>query len=502
MENKYNLGDAVALALSNGSTWATKERMDAAIKRLGITWKGMDDLIMNRRIIYYDNDGSDLFTLPACQRAEHSLAENLMRIRNAKPAFPIPSDEKIQEYLDQAAKETGVKLCDEQAEAVAMAAKTQVLIVTGGPGTGKTSTLKSIEYVLRKIGYTSIAYTAPTGKAARRISESTGQPASTLHKKIKITKDNLNPTKIEEQVVIVDEVSMLDLQVSEAFFRAVPSGTKVILVGDTDQLPSVGNGSVLRDMIRSEVVPVAYLIKTFRQGAESLIISNMKNVRDGICDLRNGDDFHLMSPNKIYSAVDEMLAVYMSEYERLGGNDDLVLLTPFRKRTKETSSEALNDKLQAMINPTGKYCRDEKNNLIFRIGDPVMQMENRAECANGDVGRIIDAGKNGIVVQYIDGQVQYTKTELSDGQLSLAYAMSIHKSQGSEYKSVITCLLNEHGPMLQRNLLYTAVTRAKKNCFLVCEPDAVKKAIETVADSNRVTLLAEMLRVHALLAYV
>ena len=477
-----------------GSTWCNLEDLKAAMKQLGLSMEGTDDLIRNGQLHYFRHyNDVDMFTTPKYFKAETRLAFNMIRVRNAEPAHPAPADSALKELILKEAEKMGRSLAEEQEEAVIMAASSQLLVLTGGPGTGKTFTLNMIDAVLRAIGYRDIVYTAPTGKAARRISESTGKPAMTLHKKLGITKDNMEPKKLDCEVIIVDEVSMLDTEVADAFFEAVRSGTKVILVGDTDQLPSVGPGAVLRDMIESEVIPVARLLKTFRQGAESLIISNMKNIRDGIPNIRTGDDFMVATPNEAYSAVDEILMIYQSEYKRLGGNDDLVVLTPFRQKKYETSSEALNEKLQAMVNGSSQGILT-KRGIWFRMGDPVMQTENRAECANGDVGRVIAVGENGITVKYIDCDVKYSKEELETGELVLAYAMSIHKSQGSEYKTVITTVLNEHGPMLQRNLLYTAVTRAKQKCFLVCEPDAATKAIRTQADINRTTLLVEMLR--------
>lgn len=486
-------GIYAALNLS-GSSWTTLKDLDSALSRLRIPRNGMDDLIRDGKIVFYDDVSlGPLFTVPRVYEKERHLARNMIRVKSAPSHRRYPDDFKIQKMIEDFGNETGKHLCDEQQDAVIKALKNLVLILTGGPGTGKTCTLNTIDHCLRLCGYKDILYAAPTGKAARRVTESTGKEACTLHKMIKITKENMRPSSLKGEVIIVDEVSMLDLDVADALFEAVPSGMKVILVGDTDQLPSVGKGAVLRDVIGSGVIPVARLIKTFRQGNESLIFTNMKKIRDGNPDLEVGEDFAIAMPNKRYSAVDEILAIYMSEYERLGGNDELCLLTPFRRRKFASSSEALNAKLQGMINPSGLSlpgaCEE-----VFRKGDPVMQTQNRKECANGDVGRVIDTSQSGLVVRFTDGAVTYSKKELLEGQLTLSYAMSIHKSQGSEYKSVITTILNEHSVMLQRNLLYTAVTRAKKNCFLVCEEDAVKKAVSTVADKGRLTKLSEWLR--------
>ena len=248
-------------------------------------------------------------------------------------------------------------------------------------------------------------------------------------------------------------------------------------------------------MIASEVVPVAKLIKTFRQSGDSKIFENMGYIRKGEPKMIAGPDFKIAVPNQKYSAVDEILMLYKSEYDRLGGNDQLCLLTPFRNKKYGTSSEALNIKLQEMINPKGNTPEIRiSNGEVFRVGDPVMQLKNRLEVANGDVGRVVTVAQKYLVVKYIDCYVTYTLDDLETNQLTLAYAMSVHKSQGSEYASVITCMLNEHGPMLQRNLLYTAVTRAKKKLILVCEPEAVQKAVTQESSSKRKTFLVEKLK--------
>ena len=486
-------GAVLAYIARTGSTWVKLEDLKRMMQILNIPAEGTDDLIREGRIVCSQNPAGTFLTLPRYAEMESRIARNMYRVLASAPTRKIPGTTKLREIL----KNMNWALADEQAEAVLKSAMSQLLVITGGPGTGKTYTLKAIDTFLRLLGYHSIIYTAPTGKAARRISESTGRPATTLHKQIGITKEKKTPKMLDCEVVIVDEVSMMDAEVADAFFQAVQSGTKVILVGDTNQLPSVGAGAILRDMIESDVIETARLIKTFRQGAESLIIANMKNIRDGIPDLKGGDDFRIAVPSEQMPAAETILEIYRQEYERLGGNEDIVVLTPFRQKKYATSSEALNERLQAMVNGSAKGFHTNRG-IWFRIGDPVMQTENREECANGDVGRVTEVTKEGITVKYVDCEVKYAAQELDTSELALAYAMSIHKSQGSEYKTVITTLLNEHGPMLQRNLLYTAVTRAKEKCFLVVEPEAVQKAVKTQGDTGRTTQLAMMLQAYAL----
>lgn len=475
-----------------GSSWVTKKCLDQALARLKTDITGLNDLIDSGEVVYYEDDQlGDMFTLPEIREREIRIAQNVIRLKLATPRRDFPSESEADLLIEEYSKKTGIILCDEQEDAVKKSLRNQIVVITGGPGTGKTCTLKAIIECLRALGYVNIRGLAPTGKAASRMTESTGLIAETIHSKLSISEDCMVPVYVSGDVVIVDEISMLDEEVADVFFSALNSGIKVILVGDIDQLPSVGIGSVLRDFLESNVIAYTRLIKTYRQGNESLIFTNMKKIRDGKYDLEVGDDFQIAVPTKEHSAVDEMITIYMSEYNRLGGNDSLCLLTPFRNRKRETSSEAMNDKLQAIINPDGNFLKN-KNGEKFKKGDPVMQTKNRKECANGDVGRVIEVTSAYITVKYDRETVRYDADDLD--QLTLAYAMSIHKSQGSEYQSVITCLLNEHSVMLQRNLLYTAVTRAKKNCFLVCEPEAVKKAVVTVADGQRVTQLVKCLR--------
>lgn len=482
MNIKEAIGKEVELT---GSTWIPFEKIPKDCIA------GLDDLIHQEKIAYIRKNDTDYFTTKELFRMEAELAEDIVRIRDSGSERKI-NGKSIDISLSKFEKD-GCRLAEEQEEAVRKAAENNFCIITGGPGTGKTTVLKALDYTLRDAGMKNIQYAAPTGKAARRISESVGKKAVTVHSLIHLKKDGDKSSALSEaEAVIVDEVSMLDLPTCSRFMKAVKDGTKIVFIGDIDQLPSVGYGAVLRDLIKSGVVPVERLIKTFRQGAGSLIIDNMKNIRDGIFYVKNGVDFKIMTPTERYTAEQEIIAVYLSEYKRLGGCEKLVILTPFRKREYNTSSEALNDKIQEIVNP-GKGLRI--GNIEYRVGDPVMQLVNRDECVNGDVGKVISVCNKSITVSFTDCSVVYTEDDLATGQLTLAYAMSIHKSQGSEYESVIVVLLNEHGPMLQRNLLYTAVTRAKKKCFLVCEEDAVKKAVSTDAGSERVTMLSEMLAV-------
>lgn len=497
--------DILEVLGTTGSTWVTLKQLQDHKVDLA----GMDNLIKSGEVFFIDKDsrsnpiGEDIFTTKEIYVAECEIAMNIARINAARPR-PMDAD-KIEEAIDKHQAEVGFTLCDEQRNAVYTAINNQFCIITGGPGTGKTSVLRVATLCMNDFGYTDVSYTAPTGKAASRISESTGSPAITLHKKLHLNPSDPNPCVVENQVLIVDEVSMLDLSTARALMRSIPSGTKLIMLGDTDQLPSVGIGAILRDMIDSGAVPLARLVKTFRQSGDSGIFKNMKIIRNGIVEkdengkeifpLSSTPDFKIVHPNEEWSALKEIEYLYMKEYKRLGGCEQVIVLTPYRNEKFQTSSDYLNKVIQKLVNPDSPGL--VVGNTVFRLNDPVMQLTNRTECANGDVGKVTNVASDSITVEYTDSIVTYTAEDLRTGQLTLSYCMSIHKSQGSEYKSVITVLLKENGPMLQRNLLYTAVTRAKKQCFLVCEDEAVIQAVKTEASSGRITMLAPKIKEYA-----
>ncbi len=488
--------------LSMGNTWATLKELNES--HTCIT--GIDNAIRKGDIYYYQNNETPMFTLPSYAIAENMLAKNIASIRNYKCRQVNGNDGEI--IVKKAMADTGLNLCQEQQDAVRKSLNTNVLILTGGPGTGKTTTLSVILKCQEALGYTDIILAAPTGKASKRMTESTGRYAATLHNVLQIREGHMEPKKLTCDCIVIDEISMLDLDVANALFRAVKPGMRVIMLGDTDQLPSVGAGAVLRDMINSGCIPVAKLLQTHRQGGDSMIFKNFKGFREGKANLysgwdkdNNGQDvigqgFHAVAPTQNFSAVQLMLYYYKKEYDRLGGWENVVILTPYRNEQYKTSSEYLNKQIQHIVNPTGNECKSLYG--TFRVGDPIMCLVNEEHAVNGDVGEVIGARNDSITVKYVDCTITYKKKELDEGKLTLAYAMSIHKSQGSEYQSVITCMLNEHGSMLQRNLLYTAVTRAKKNCILICNEEAVEKAVANEMSSKRTTLLTEKIRHYCL----
>ena len=484
-----------------GSTWITQEDLEKEMARSNTGT--MNDIIYGVKdkflVSFKMGNGMTAYSTRHFHEAENKIAENVMRLQ-----FVIPSKKYDNEVIDQLIdefeekKNSGHKLHYHQRDAVKMVCNNNFSVLTGGPGTGKTTVLSAITYCLRALDQRiKIIFTAPTGKAARRITESTGEHASTVHKKLNIGNNSNLSSVFYEDAMFIDESSMNDIELSNILMKSIPDGRKIVFVGDVDQLPSVGPGAVLRDLIASNTVPVTMLTHTFRQDNNSKLFANICNIRNGIPQFIDGEDFHsiLLPPGKGQEklATQQILSAYQKAIKKYG-IDKVVVLVPYRK--KKLCSNSLNNQLQQIANP-GKcgyqYTnQSDRNVLFFKKNDFVMQLVNRDECANGDVGQVISSSAAGIKVKYTDATVSYTPDDL--GQLALAYSMTIHKSQGSEYQCVIMCFLEEHKIMLQRNLIYTGITRAKKECIVIYQQKALEKACKTIADANRFTLLKEKLQ--------
>ncbi|WP_231511322.1 SF1B family DNA helicase RecD2 [Chondromyces apiculatus] len=395
-----------------------------------------------------------------------------------------------------------VALAPAQREAIALAARSKVMVITGGPGVGKTTIVRAVLSCLDRAAVrTRLA--APTGRAAKRMSESTGKEAVTLHRLLefdpKQRKFNRNKERpIDAGALVVDEASMLDLTLADALLQAVPKGARLILVGDVDQLPSVGAGAVLRDVIRSGEIPTARLTQIFRQAEGSLIVQNAHRIHDGEKPEGAegpGGEFYVIERRDADNAAKAILDLVTRRIPRSFGLDprrDVQVLTPMHKG--EAGAMALNVALQTALNPDGpSVTRGQKT---LRLGDKVMQLRNDydREVYNGDVGFIVDvnAEDRHLRVRFDEREVDYEEGDLDE--LTLAYATSIHKSQGSEYPAVIVPVLTQHFVMLSRNLIYTAVTRGKRLVVLVADPRAVSLALAETRREDRRTHLAERLR--------
>ena len=419
-----------------------------------------------------------------------AVAEKLLHQGPAQPSF-------WREELLQVEAELGMTLNDQQRKAVLTAVSSPLTILTGGPGTGKTMTQKALVSLYHRVypGKT-VACCAPTGRAARRMEESTGVKAATIHKALKLLagEDGVfsEPEPLDADLVLVDEVSMLDVYLAESLFRALKPGCQLVLVGDADQLPSVGPGAVLRELLSCGQIPVVRLTKIYRQSADSPIPINAALIRAGNLHLEYGKDFQFVECADMACSAGMMEELYLREAGRFGV-DNVALLSPFRKKT-ETGVNALNPKLREWINPKAPDKPEiSHGKRLFRLGDKVMQVRNFQDISNGDIGYVaaVENREDGPVLKVDFGEdrvMEYDGSQLD--LLDLAYATTIHKSQGSEYDSVIISVQCAHSVMLNRPLLYTAVTRAKKRVILVGERKALCAAIRRTDTEHRNTQLA------------
>jgi exodeoxyribonuclease V alpha subunit len=395
--------------------------------------------------------------------------------------------------IERFERETGTVLADEQRLAVERAARCPLLIVTGGPGVGKTTIVKAILGVFERAGVVA-RLAAPTGRAAKRMSEATGRQATTLHRLLEFDpktgafkRDAKRP--VDGGAIVVDESSMVDVWMGDALTQAVADDARLVLVGDVDQLPSVGPGSVLRDAIASNVVPCVRLVKIFRQAEKSLIVQNAHRINAGEQPIvaEKGDpdaDFFMMDrrdPDDTRALLIDLVTRHIPRKFGLDPVRDIQVLTPMNRGPVGTV--VLNEALQAALNPNGPGL--VRGKVTFRVGDKVMQLRNDYDRAvfNGDVGIVasIDEELATLVVRFDDGDAHESRDVPYDGraldELALAYACTVHKSQGSEYPAVVIPLLTTHFVMLSKNLVYTAVTRGKRLVVLVADPRALRLAL-------------------------
>lgn len=433
--------------------------------------------------------------LPTAARAEQRLAERIYRLQNSSKPHRYGD---LAEDILELEKKLRLTLNEEQKLAVTTAMTAPISIITGGPGTGKTLIQRAfLELYRSKNPSGEIMCCAPTGRAARRMEESTGVSATTIHKALGLIAGEdgnyCEPEQLEADLILVDEVSMMDIYLAGHLLYSIPQGSQLVLIGDVDQLPSVGPGAVLKSLIDCGKIPVVRLEKVYRQALGSRIATNAKLIRSGNLGLEYGEDFQLFESSDLVESANLLEEIYLQE-ARHYGVDNVTLLTPFRQKT-DTGVNALNSRLQSKVNPpeAGKP-ELSHGKRIFRLGDKVMQVKNFEDVNNGDVGYITgisqDCDTSYVTVDFGDGRtMEYESGDLE--MLDHAYASTVHKSQGSEYQSVIINLQCAHAVMLVRPLLYTAVTRAKKRVILVGERRAVCIAIKRVDTEQRETMLAE-----------
>jgi exodeoxyribonuclease V alpha subunit len=470
--------------------------IDTAIIEQAIT-----DLADRGHVVVQPGPGGEEAVYLKTLHTAEAVGAGRIRLLVSTEAKPIRID--IERAITWFEEQAAIQLADEQKEAIRKAATSKLLVVTGGPGTGKTTLVNGIIRILEKKGRR-ILLAAPTGRAAKRMAETTGREAKTIHrllefnpKKFGFDRDASNP--LEADVVILDEASMIDTVLAYNVLKALPLHCQLVLVGDIDQLPSVGPGSVLGDVIRSGVADVVRLKHIFRQAHESLIVTNAHRVNQGLMpdmppDGSKADFFFIErdEPEDIAATLKTLVRQHIPHKFGLDPVDDIQVLAPMQRGLLGVAN--VNVELQALLNPTGESL--VRGSRTLRIGDKVMQIRNNYDLNvfNGDIGRLrkIDAVEQEVEVEFDGRAVTYDYSDLDD--LVLAYACSIHKSQGSEYPCVVIPVHTQHYVMLQRNLLYTGITRGKRLVILVGSKRALAIAVKNNTVDERHTMLAERLR--------
>ncbi len=470
--------------------------------------QGMERLLEADRLVRDKLAGITVIYLPQLYEAETYCARRLQEF--AKQTFPAPHG--LEKMIRNVARESGIEYSSEQEQAIREAATSGLLLITGGPGTGKTTILNGILSLLGQMQLRCLL-AAPTGRAAKRLTEVTGEDASTIHRlleagidqntgKMLFVRDEDNPLKCD--AVIVDEMSMVDVELLHALLQAVPQGKRVILVGDPDQLPPVGPGFPFSDMLRSGELPTVRLTEIFRQAQQSLIVMNAHRVNRGeMPDLKNvkSDFFFMRRQNEegVCSLIRDLCTTRLPNNMGIP-SDQIQVLSPTRKGSVGTMN--LNKLLQAALNPAAPDKKERQfGEFIFREGDRVMQIRNNYDIMwkkvdgsavgtgifNGDVGTIreIDLGMETMTIRFDDREAEYDFTQLNE--LEPAYAMTVHKSQGSEYRAVILTAWNGSPYLLSRSILYTAITRARELLIIVGREETVGVMVENAKKNRRYT---------------
>ncbi len=498
-------------AHDDGHVFLPRPRLERrALELLGTDVGSLDDpleqLKLSERIAVEPRDRNQppaIYPIRA-HRAETGAATHLRRLARTTGKLDF-DDTDPGHRLDAIEQQLGIGLADAQRHAILSVFEQPLTVVTGGPGTGKTTIVQAICRLGDHFG-DGVALAAPTGRAARRLSEATGREAQTIHRLLEFSfekggfqYDEERPLPVD--ILVIDEASMIDVYLLYSLVRAIPTGARLVFVGDIDQLPSVGPGQVLRDLIDSDVPGVTRLTEIFRQAEASSIVVNAHRINNGEIpvDPRRDDgelvDFYTInasSPEAAGQRIVDLATGRIPDAFGLDPLDDIQILSPMYRG--EVGCDRLNERLQEL------FCGDrpglERGSTTFRRGDRVMQTRNNYEddVFNGDIGRVtaVDLDDEMLVVSFDDRRVKYKKESLD--QLTLAYAITVHKSQGSEYPAVVIPVMTQHYVMLQRNLLYTAVTRGRRLVVLVGTKRAVRIAVDNDEAADRYTRLAARLR--------
>ncbi len=459
--------------------------IENAIKLLALS----NDVMVEEDIVY----------LTGLYKSERGVANFILDLCAAELKLPAMDLHRAVEWVQE---KTRVELAEAQEKAIKTALASKLTVITGGPGVGKTTIVNSIVKILHAKNC-KVLLAAPTGRAAKRMSEATGTPAQTIHRLLKYEPHEHGFAHNERRplngdMIIIDETSMLDIPLAYHLMKAIPQSASVVFVGDVDQLPSVGPGNFLHDLIESGICPVVRLTEIFRQAKDSFIITNAHRVNEGqmpVFDAPKESDFFFIveeDPGKVLATIKTLCAERVPKKFGFDPMRDVQVLTPMHKGL--CGSENLNRELQATLNPTGPVV--QCFGRTYRVGDRVMQIRNNydKDVFNGDLGRVkrLDLIEQQVIVEIDDREISYEFTDMDE--LLPAYAISVHKSQGNEYPCVIAPLLTQHYVLLQRNLLYTAITRGKKLVILIGSKKALAIAIRNNKTSARFSRLQERLR--------
>lgn len=475
------------------------------------------DFVLEKQIGYLHRKADSLLYINRFYEAERSIAGRLLRLDRTCVRYRV---EDMEPLVNRAMLESGLEYAAMQRKAIFEAASSGVLIITGGPGTGKTTIIKALIRIYESMGC-EVALAAPTGRAAKRMAESTACEARTIHRLLEVEfRDEAEGDEgatfarnehnlLDADIIIIDEASMIDMFLMQALLAAIRPGARLVLLGDCDQLPSVGAGNVLHDLINSGCFNTVRLTEIFRQGSESLIVTNAHRINRGempVTDARDKDFFFMKREGgALISTLAEVTAKRLPATYGVSAFDKIQVITPTRKGAAGT--ETLNQLLQAELNPPAKDKAEKKfRNVVFREGDKVMQIRNNYDLTwdedgkerfgiyNGDIGVIgkIYDRQSYMMVSFDGREVKYGFDLLED--LELAYAITVHKSQGSEYPFVVMPVTDFPPMLMTRNLLYTAVTRAKTMAVLIGREDALSRMVENDREAVRYTGLCDMLQ--------